>query len=168
MTLTLLIIRHATARPALEGEADEDRPLAPEGREEAARMGAWLAARRLVPEEVLCSPARRTRETLELMAAEWSPAPRVLHRPELYAAGPEATLARLAASEARCVALVGHNPTVGLLAERLAREPWRGGFPPGTVAALRFEAEAWDGIGGGEVAAWATPAEVAHGGGMAR
>ena len=131
-------------------------------------MGGWLAARRLVPEESLCSDARRTRETLDLMAAGWSPAPRMLHQPELYAAGPEAALALLARSEARVVALVGHNPTMGLLAERLAREPWRGGFPPGTVAALAFDAESWDGIGRGEVLAWATPADVARGGGMAR
>lgn len=172
MTLTLLLIRHATARPALEGEADEDRPLAPEGREEARRMGAWIAARRLVPAEALCSAARRTRETLDRMAAAWSPAPRALLVPELYAAGPEETLERLtasgAASGAASVALVGHNPTVGLLAERLAREPWRGGFPPGTVAALRFEAASWEGIEGGEVVAWATPEEMARGAGMAR
>lgn len=163
--MILLVVRYATARPAMPGQDDEDRPLAPEGREEAARMGRWVAARGLVPREVLCSAARRTRETLDAMRPAWSPAPRILHEDALYAGGPEAALGLLARSDAEAVALVGHNPTMGLLAERLAREPRRGGFPPGTVAALRFDAEAWSGVaeGTGEVVAWATPAEVPSG-----
>lgn len=157
--IRLLLIRHATAAP---GEPDEARALSPQGREEAARMGRWVASQGLVPGEVLCSGARRTRETLDLMLPAWSPAPRVSHLDELYAAGPEAVLERLRGAEGATVAVVGHNPAMGVLAEHLARAPREGDFRPCSVAGLAFEAEGWDGIaeGKGELVAFGTPGDA--------
>src|SRR5690606_41476636 len=61
----LILLRHAHALPATPGQADLDRALSPEGLAEAEAAGRWLAENGLVPDCVLCSPARRTRETLE-------------------------------------------------------------------------------------------------------
>ena len=61
----LILLRHAHAEPPDAGQADLDRPLSPEGLAEAEAAGRWLAEQGLVPDCVLCSPARRTRETLE-------------------------------------------------------------------------------------------------------
>ena len=61
----LILLRHAHAEPAAAGESDLDRPLSAEGLAEADAAGRWLAAQGLVPDRVLCSPARRSRETLE-------------------------------------------------------------------------------------------------------
>ena len=61
----LILLRHAHAVPAGAGQADLDRPLSPEGLAEAEAAGRWLEENGLVPDCVLCSPARRTRETLE-------------------------------------------------------------------------------------------------------
>ena len=61
----LILLRHAHAEPASTGQADFDRPLSPRGLAEAEAAGAWLAEQSLLPDRVLCSPARRTRETLE-------------------------------------------------------------------------------------------------------
>jgi len=46
--------------PSSTGQADLDRPLSPEGLAEAEAAGRWLAEKGLVPDCVLCSPARRT------------------------------------------------------------------------------------------------------------
>ena len=62
---TLILLRHAHAEPASDGQADVDRALSAEGLAEAEAAGRWLSAQGLVPDRVLCSPARRTRETLE-------------------------------------------------------------------------------------------------------
>ena len=62
---TLILLRHAHAEPAAPGQADVDRPLSPEGLAEAEAAGRWLVEHALVPDRVLCSPARRARETLE-------------------------------------------------------------------------------------------------------
>src|SRR5690606_35624246 len=61
----LILLRHAHAEPAAPGGADIDRALSPEGLAEAESGGRWLQEQALVPDPVLCSPARRARETLE-------------------------------------------------------------------------------------------------------
>ncbi|MFW8211369.1 SixA phosphatase family protein, partial [Klebsiella pneumoniae] len=65
----LILLRHAHAEPATPGQADLDRPLSPVGLAEAEAAGKWLKENKLLPDCVLCSPARRTRETLEAVLA---------------------------------------------------------------------------------------------------
>ena len=65
----LILLRHAHAEPASTGQADLDRPLSPEGLAEAEAAGRWMRENQLVPDRVLCSPSRRTRETLEAVLA---------------------------------------------------------------------------------------------------
>ena len=64
--LTLTLFRHAKSSWATPGLPDFDRPLAPRGEEAAPLMAAFLAESGLAPDLVLCSSARRTRETLDL------------------------------------------------------------------------------------------------------
>ena len=61
----LILLRHAHAEPAVSGQADLDRPLSPVGLAEAEAAGKWLKENNLLPDCVMCSPSRRTRETLE-------------------------------------------------------------------------------------------------------
>lgn len=141
---TLILLRHAHAEPAAPGQADVDRPLSPEGLAEAEAAGRWLAEHGLVPDRVLCSPARRTRETLEAVLGV---AGFVEQRLEaaIYEATPGA-LAALADAhrDVDRLMLVGHNP--GL--ERLLALLHSGqsgdyrGMPPGSVAVLELPAEA--------------------------
>ncbi|HZI98950.1 MAG TPA: histidine phosphatase family protein, partial [Actinomycetales bacterium] len=58
----LLLIRHAKAAPDDDG-GDHGRGLTARGRRDAAAIGRWLADNDLVPDLVLCSDARRARET---------------------------------------------------------------------------------------------------------
>src|SRR4051812_33833121 len=60
----LFVLRHAKSSWDDPDVEDFDRPLAPRGQRDAAGMAGQLAAAGPVPELVLCSPARRTRETL--------------------------------------------------------------------------------------------------------
>lgn len=166
MTLRLLLIRHAKSDWGDPRLPDHERPLNGRGRRDAPRMGRWIAEGGLAPEEVLCSDARRTRETLDLMLPEWPRAPRVSHHRALYHSTPEAMLAVLEEAEAESVALVGHNPGIGQLAGLLARDapdhPRWGDYPTASVAALAFEAAGWSDIreGRGEVLAFAIPADL--------
>lgn len=61
----LILIRHAHAESPAPGQADADRALSPEGQAAAEAVGRWLLEHGLAPDCVLCSPARRARETLE-------------------------------------------------------------------------------------------------------
>src|SRR3546814_3844287 len=66
----LILLRHAHAEPPATGQSDLDRPLSAEGNAEAEAAGRWLQEQRLVPDLVLCSPSRRTRETLEAVLGQ--------------------------------------------------------------------------------------------------
>jgi len=140
----LILLRHAHAEPAAPGQADLDRPLSPEGLAEAEAAGRWLAAHDLVPDCVLCSPARRTRETLEAVLAAVGYVEQRL-APEVYEATPGALIALADAHrDAERLLIVGHNP--GL--ERLAALLHSGqsgdyrGMPPGAIAVLALPADA--------------------------
>ncbi len=136
----LILLRHAHAEPAQSGQGDLDRPLSPEGLAEAEAAGRWLAENGLVPDCALCSPARRTRETLETVLAEVGYVEQRLED-SIY----EATSGTLAAlvdkhRETGRLLLVGHNPGLEHLAA-LMHSGQSGdyrGMPPGSVAVLRF------------------------------
>lgn len=139
----LILLRHAHAEPALAGQSDLDRPLSPDGHAEAEAAARWLSERRLVPDCALCSPARRTRETLETVLSVLGYVDQRLE-PQVYEATP-GTLAALvdAQRDVDRLLLVGHNPglerLVALLSSGQSGE-YRG-MPPGAVAVLEFGSE---------------------------
>ena len=61
----LILLRHAHAEPAAAGQDDIDRPLSRQGLAEAEAAGKWLKDHGYLPDRIIASPARRTRETLE-------------------------------------------------------------------------------------------------------
>lgn len=140
----LILLRHAHAEPAENGLADIDRPLSPHGLAEAEAAGRWLQQQRLVPDRVLCSPARRTRETLEAVLGQTGYVEQRLE-PRIY----EATPGNLAAlvdehREVERLLLVGHNPGLEQLVA-LMHSGQSGdyrGMPPASVAVLSLPKEA--------------------------
>lgn len=64
---TLVLLRHAKAESAA-GTPDIDRRLTSRGHADAAAAGAWLGNQRCWPQLVICSPARRTRQTWHAIA----------------------------------------------------------------------------------------------------
>lgn len=154
---TLLVLRHAKSSWADPGGADHERPLNARGQRDAPRMGRHLAAAVGAPRRVLCSTARRARQTLEAVQEALPARAPVTFEPELYLAPAGRLLARLHALAPAddVVLLVGHNPgledLVGALtgsgdAEACAR--LRSGLKTATLAVLTF-APPWDRLGPG-------------------
>ena len=140
----LILLRHAHAEPANAGQADIDRPLSPEGLAEAEAAGRWLAEHKLVPDCVLCSPARRSRETLEAVLGAVGYVDQRLDE-RIYEATP-GTLAELADEhrDTDRLLLVGHNPGLEHLAA-LMHSGQSGdyrGMPPGGIVVLSLPAQA--------------------------
>jgi len=140
----LILLRHAHAEPANAGQADIDRPLSPEGLAEAEAAGRWLAEHKLVPDCVLCSPARRSRETLEAVLGAVGYVDQRLDE-RIYEAT-SGTLAELADEhrDADRLLLVGHNPGMEHLAA-LMHSGQSGdyrGMPPGGIVVLSLPAQA--------------------------
>ena len=140
----LILLRHAHAEPATHGQADLDRPLSPVGLAEAEAAGKWMKENNLLPDCVLCSPSRRTRETLEAVLATIGYVEKRLED-RIYEATP-GTLAALVDERRDLdrVLIVGHNPglerLVALMTEGTSSD-YRG-MPPAAVAVLGFPREA--------------------------
>lgn len=140
----LILLRHAHAGSAAAGQTDLDRPLSGEGLAEAEAAGRWLAGNGRVPDLALCSPARRTRETLEAVLAQIGYVDQRLED-EIYEASP-GTLAALADRHrgVERLLLVGHNPGLEQLAA-LMHSGQSGdyrGMPPAGIAVLTLPAQA--------------------------
>lgn len=112
MSKQLLILRHAKSDHGNRSLSDHDRPLNDRGRESAAKMGAFMRKRDLLPELVLSSSAVRTTETLSLLAQAAELHAKTEFQDLLYLASAPTMLESAAtrAQEERCVMLVGHNP----------------------------------------------------------
>ena len=111
---TILLLRHAKSdwdNPAL---ADFERPLAKRGLKDAPRMGAVLSSFEIAPDRILASPARRAKETAELVAEACGYKKAIEWHEAFYGGNAEdliAALQRLPNSVEQ-VLLVGHNPTM--------------------------------------------------------
>ncbi|RZA36929.1 MAG: histidine phosphatase family protein [Lysobacteraceae bacterium] len=140
----LILLRHAHAEPGAEGVPDIDRPLSADGLAEAEAAGRWLVEQGLVPDRILCSPARRARETLEAVLGAIGYVEQSLDE-RIYEATP-GTLAELVDGyrDTERLLLVGHNP--GL--ERLAALMHSGqtgdyrGMPTSSVVVLKLPVDA--------------------------
>jgi len=119
-TRQLILLRHA--KSDWPDVPDRDRPLAKRGRRDAPRIGRWLHEHGYQPDVVVCSDARRTRQTWDLVAPELDGSPSVRFEPRAYAAS-ALTLLYLAQelpSRYRTALLIGHNPGLSDLAGHLA------------------------------------------------
>jgi phosphohistidine phosphatase len=170
--MRLWLLRHAKSSWSDEGLRDEDRPLARRGEDAADRMRDYLDAEGIQPGLVLCSSARRARETLArvLPALGTSLEVRVEHG--LYTFEADVLLDRLAriSPDGRSVMLVGHNPAMQNLAIRLAD---RGAqlrdlaqkYPTAGLAEIAFSAGAWETVGErpGELVRFVVPKQLGEG-----
>lgn len=136
----LILLRHAHAEPAGTGQADLDRPLSSTGLAEAEAAGKWLKENNLLPDCVLYSPARRTRETLEAVLGVIGNVEKRLDD-GIYEATPGALAALV--DDRRDVdrlLVVGHNPAleqlVALMSDGSSSE-YRG-MAPGGIAVLQI------------------------------
>lgn len=115
----LVVIRHAKAES--DGPSDPERALSRRGRADADAAGAWLKAEGIKPDVALVSTALRTRQTWKRIseAAGW--AVEADFDDSLYG-GDEDTIIDLVSGlddKVGTVVVVGHNPTIGMLAQLL-------------------------------------------------
>jgi phosphohistidine phosphatase len=156
--LTLSLFRHAKSSWDDPGVKDFDRTLAPRGEEAAPRMGAFMAEHDIQPQLILCSPAVRTRQTLDLVLPHLSGDPTVVYEDGFYLAPASQLLARVRKVEAKVshIMIVGHDPGMHGLAVELAgsgaprlMQALAAKFPTAGLAVLDFDVAEWSQIGTG-------------------
>jgi phosphohistidine phosphatase len=154
-TRRLIVMRHAKAGE-LPGGPDFERALKPRGRRDSAAAGEWLRSAGYLPDVVICSAARRTRQTWRRVAEVLGATPEVSMDSRLYGADAEDVLAIVgeAAATARTLLYVGHNPAAADVVALLTGTEPR--FPTAAIAVIEVPA-GWDDLAAGDgrlLASW--------------
>jgi phosphohistidine phosphatase len=158
---TLIVMRHAKAGE-LPGGPDFERALRPRGQRDSAAAGQWLRAQGYQPDLVLCSAARRTRQTWQCLAETLGGRAEFRSERRLYQADAHdvAEVIRQSADPAAVVLYVGHNPAAAELAALLTGTERE--FPTAAIAVIAVPGQ-WAGLtaGTGElIASWAPGPEI--------
>ena len=165
---TLHLLRHAKSSWDDVSLDDIDRPLNDRGRRACEALSRYFADDAIVPDLILCSPARRTRETLAGIEAAFGE-PRTEFPEELYGAGAETISALVAAlpDDVDQAMAIGHNPGIEEAALSLAGsganlERMRAKYPTGALATIEFEVDGWTEVtsGSGALISFVKPREL--------
>lgn len=149
---TVYLFRHAKSSWTDETLDDFDRPLAKRGRRAAEAMAHYVAKKAMTPQQILCSPAKRTRQTLECLQEIIDASVPTRFEKQIYMASAATLLRRLrrASDDLESVMLVGHNPGLEQLAGMLAHggdlaahRLVANGFTAGALAVIEADVEHW-------------------------
>ena len=135
----LLLVRHARAAVS-HSLPDAERPLTDDGRFEFERMAREIIDKGVSPGFIFYSPARRTSETANILAAAAGLPTHAIVSASWLALGNGCgdVLPKIAQLPANVTALVGHEPIMSSLAAMLMGSG-RLSFSPGTSVCLEFD-----------------------------
>lgn len=139
----LWILRHAKSDWGSPSLPDFERPLNKRGLANAPAMGAFLSEHGL-PDLVLCSPARRARQTAERVSESMGYAVgRIQFEPRIYEASPETLLDVIeqVPDAVQHLMLVGHNPGLTMLVNMLGGS--LDNLPTCSVISFEFDSKDW-------------------------
>lgn len=167
----LYLLRHAKSSWDDPAVNDFERPLAPRGRKAARAMAKHLDGEHVRPALVLCSTARRARETYAILETVLEGVP-VTFEDSVYEAGKHDLLLRLRRLDDHLssILLIGHNPGLEHLAhalvgghgdkDALARMSEK--FPTGALAVLDCKIDHWGQLqdGTGALVGFVAPKEL--------
>ena len=144
MTQQLYLLRHAEAESWNPLGNDFSRPLSSIGTHHAQLLSSWAFETLARPDTVLCSPAKRTRETLAPFLARW---PKLLATTDYVDSMYNASLNMLltltedAFSYSERLLMVGHNPGIEHMLANLCPPKLAESFKTlgtGTMAVIEF------------------------------
>lgn len=166
-----MLLRHAKSDWQDTRLEDHDRPLASRGLLSAGQMGYYLRDNRIAaPDLILCSTARRARDTLAILLAAWGQRVRTRFLKSLYLCGGEGVMRRVHAvpDSVHSLLVVGHNPDLHEFACGIAStgtaaalDGLRENFATGALARLDVGAASWRQLeSGGALLAFTRPRDL--------
>lgn len=161
MTKRLILMRHAKSDWSHDLD-DFDRPLNKRGRQSGYALRDWLGLNDYRPDQVLCSVAERTKETLFRLGQKAE----TTYLKELYLADAATLLAVLKKATGDCVLMIAHNPGIAWFASQMvANHPDHARFedyPTGATLVVDFDITDWEDIqlGSGTCVDFVIPREL--------
>ena len=167
----LLLLRHAKSSWDDTAVDDFERPLSSRGRRAAPLMGRHVASHALVPERIVCSTARRTRETLAGLLPYLNGEMDIRLSRDLYETGAAdyIDVIRAFGGTGRVLMVIGHNPALQETAIDLVGsgnpalvEAIAADYPTAALAVIDFPEKKWSEIHpkGGRIVAFFRPREL--------
>jgi len=146
MVRKLFILRHGEAESGKNG-SDHDRPLTDQGIQTVSQVGVKLMLRPFKFDLVLCSSARRTKETASHFLKSFGQQLEVNYLAELYNAPTNTVIQVLTHldTEVENVILIGHNPSVSDLATYLLDVQFLS-LSPGQLIAFDLSIDDWESL----------------------
>jgi len=139
-------MRHAKSSWKDPELPDAERPLTKRGRRDAELMARLLSSRKLAPELVLCSIAKRAQQTADLVVKHSPFNGDVFFLNELYQSSVEQYLSVLSerAGENTIAMIIGHNPEMEEFLRSMcaAREE----MATATIACIQFDLRSWSNL----------------------
>ena len=142
----LTLLRHAKSSWTEPSLADHDRVLSERGERDAPKMGKRMAARKVRPSRIIASSAARASAPAKFIAEALKyPAEFLQVEKELYLATPDQILELVCSQEDNFsdLLLIGHNPGITDLANRLLPSIGLNNLPTSGVVALDFDTKKW-------------------------
>lgn len=124
MKKKLLLLRHAKSSWDDSNISDHERPLNNRGKQNASTMGNFLKKENLVPDLIISSTAKRANKTANIIAKKSGYNTKILESKVLYGATADdyTSVIHDISNEHKMVLLVGHNPTMEEVVERIIGE----------------------------------------------
>ena len=112
---TIFLLRHAKADKSLINDMGRD--LSGKGQRQAESIGQWMSENGIMPDWIICSPAKRAKSTAKICSGWIGYQRRIRFEDSLYDAGSDTYLDILAALNNKydSVMMVGHNPAISAL-----------------------------------------------------
>tara|TARA_Y100000590_G_scaffold440341_1_gene565597 strand:+ start:691 stop:1176 length:486 start_codon:yes stop_codon:yes gene_type:complete len=141
---TLLLMRHAKSSWKNLTVEDHDRPLNKRGNREALQAGEFLRASDLVPDSIVSSSSLRAQSTASLVVENCGRQVFVSIDPRIYLAdqGTLITVIQACSSVAQRLLIIGHNPGLEQLVEKLTGEYRE--LPTTALAHISLPISDWD------------------------
>lgn len=142
----LYIIRHAKSSWKDMSLDDFDRPLNKRGKLNAPMMGDRLRAKKVLPDLILSSSAKRAKKTAKMIAERVDYDKSIVFDKEIYEAGTNTlhTMLNEIDDTIDVVFLIGHNPELNMLAEKYV--DFYENIPTCGIVEIEFDIDKWIGV----------------------
>lgn len=147
----LVFIRHSLAQNGSFAISDFERALTPQGIARAVKQAGALKAYGILPDALVSSSAPRAMQTAQVFADAFSLSAieKVALLYNELTTDEFLEMLKGMNESLQTVLIVGHNPTLSTLAQRLAPK-FSFVFEPAALAVIRFDLETWSQIECGE------------------
>lgn len=117
----VLVMRHGEAQDRGK-HGDFDRELSDKGKKQAKRVAKGLDHCNIIPDAIVCSPAKRASQTMDRLLKRFGDKPRVDLDKDLYDGGIDAIMQQLrqARQSTHTLMIIGHEPIVSMACQWIA------------------------------------------------